>query len=60
MKKNKPEKERIIKARSKCFRIPGDLVVKDLALSLLQYRFSPGPGNFHMLQMQPKKKKNFK
>ena len=38
--------------------------VKDLALALqrlellLWCRFSPGPGIFHMLQVQPKKKKN--
>ena len=36
---------------------PGGLVVKDLVLLLLWLRFSPRPGNFCMLQVQPKKKK---
>ena len=33
--------------------------VKDVVLLQLWHRFSPWPGNFHMLQMQTKKKKNF-
>ena len=33
---------------------PGDLAVKDSALSLLWFVFDPGSGNFHMLQAQPK------
>ena len=37
---------------------PGGLVVKDPALSLLWRRFDPWPGNFHMLQLQPKPKMN--
>ena len=39
---------------------PGGLVVKDLVLLLLWLRFSPRPGNFCMLQVQPKKKKKKK
>ena len=31
--------------------------LKDLALLHLQLRFSPWPRNFHMLQVQPLKKK---
>ena len=31
--------------------------VKDLMLSLLWHRFDPCPRNFHMLWVQPKKKK---
>ena len=31
--------------------------VKALALSLLWYEFDPWPGNFHMLQVWPKKLK---
>ena len=36
---------------------PGGSVVKDLGLSLLWHRFDLGPRNFHMLQVQTKKKK---
>ena len=36
---------------------PDGLVVKESALSLLRWRFNPWPGNFRMLQTQPKKKK---
>ena len=36
---------------------PSGLVVKDLALSLLWLRFNPWPGNFHVLQAQPKNQK---
>ena len=42
---------------------PGGLAVKDLALTLLWLRlllwcrFDPWPGNFHMLWVQPQKKK---
>ena len=32
--------------------------VGDLVLSLLWLRFNPQPGNFHMLQAQPRGKKN--
>ena len=32
---------------------PGDLAVKDLALSLQQHRFNPWPGNFHMPLVWP-------
>ena len=35
----------------------GGLAVKDLTLSPLWYRFDPWPGNLHMLQVKPKKKK---
>lgn len=31
--------------------------IKDPVLSLLWNGFSPWPGNFHMLHVQPKKKK---
>ena len=34
--------------------------VKDLALSLQQWGFDPWPGNFCMLQAQPKKKRKEK
>ena len=36
---------------------PSGLAVKDLALSLPWHRFDPWPGNFCILQVQPKKKK---
>lgn len=36
---------------------PGGLLIKDLVLSLLEFRFSPCPGNFHMPQEWPKRKK---
>ena len=37
---------------------PGSLVVKDLVLhGLLWPGLGPWPGNFHMLWLQPKKKK---
>ena len=39
---------------------PGDLVVKEMSLSLLGLRFYPWPGNFHMLLVQKKKKKERK
>ena len=32
-------------------------MAKDSALSLVWLRFDPWPGNFHMPQVQPKKKK---
>ena len=34
--------------------------VKDVVLLQLWHRFSPWPGNFHMLQVQTKKKISFK
>ena len=39
--------------------LPGDLEVKDSALSLLWLRFDPWPGNLHMPRVRawPKKKK---
>ena len=36
---------------------PGDLVVKEMSLSLLGLRFYPWPGNFYMLLVQKKKRK---
>ena len=36
---------------------PGDLVIKDLTLSLLWLRSLLWLGNFHMPEVQPKKKK---
>ena len=37
---------------------PCGLVIQDVALSLLWYRFSPWPGNLCMSQTQSKKEKN--
>ena len=39
---------------------PGDLVVRDSALSRLWLGFASWPGSFCMLQVQPKKKKKVK
>ena len=45
------------KEKKKTFEeFPGDLVVKDLALSLLWPRFNQWPGNCHTLQVRQKKK----
>ena len=44
--------------RLEVWEFPGGLAVKDLALSLLWHGFQPGPGNFCMLLVQPKDKKN--
>ena len=40
--------------------LPAGLAVKDSALSLLRHGFYPWPGNFHMPQAWPKKKKKKK
>ena len=47
----------LLKANVSLGDFPGGLAVKDLALSLLWLRFDPKPGNFHMPQARPKKKK---
>ena len=39
---------------------PGGLVVKELALTLLQFRFNTWPGNFCNLKCSQKKKKKKK
>ena len=43
----------------KTFKFPGSLAVKDSALSLLWFGFSPWPGNFSMPREQPKETNNF-
>ena len=40
--------------------MPAGIAVKDSALSLLRHGFYPWPGNFHMPQAWPKKKKKRK
>ena len=46
-----------VKQRRRFREFPGGLAVKDSALSLPWLRFNPWPRNFHMPQVQPKKKK---
>ena len=48
-----------LKKETQLWEFPGGLVVKDLLTSsLLWHESDPWPGNFCMLQAQPKKKKN--